>query len=89
MIQLAALKTDLPTSRVGVVLSRKVGKAHDRNRLRRIVREVFRLDILPKVESFDLVVRFSPGAGLTPSLKVRNQLLLAVRKIGAFPTPLS
>ncbi|MCA9409679.1 MAG: ribonuclease P protein component [Candidatus Omnitrophica bacterium] len=86
ILHLAALQRESGPCRLGVVLSRKVGKAHDRNRLRRVIREAFRLDILPKAEGWDLVVRFSPGAGSTPSRKVRNQLLAAVQKIGVLST---
>ncbi|MFO1518186.1 MAG: ribonuclease P protein component [bacterium] len=37
-----AHKTDSSFSRLGISISKRVGKAHDRNRIRRVIRETFR-----------------------------------------------
>jgi ribonuclease P protein component len=56
---------DLPNSRIGITVTKKVGKANIRNRLKRWTREVYRrqreplgLDALP----LDIVVNVKPSA---------------------------
>ena len=78
-----AAPTGLGFPRLGLVVSRKVGKAHDRNRLKRVVREAFRLWVRPGKKPLDIVVRFPPGAANRPSRKVRDEFLKAMEELGA------
>ncbi len=47
-------------SRLGIAVSKKVGKAHDRNLCKRVIREQFRKSRLKDEYSFDLLVTVSP-----------------------------
>jgi len=56
---------DLQHSRIGITVTRKVGKANIRNRLKRWTREVYRRQREPlglDARSLDIVVNVKPGA---------------------------
>lgn len=55
----------LPHSRLGITATKKLGKAHDRNRVKRWTREVYRRQREPlgiDGQSLDLVVNVKPNA---------------------------
>ena len=84
---LTALSNQAGCPRLGLVAGRKVGKAHDRNRLKRVIRETFRLEIVPCGKECDLVVRFLPKVGALPSEQLREEFRSAVRELGLIPGP--
>ena len=53
---LYARRNRTATNRVGVTVSKKLGKAHIRNRIRRRLREVYRLNEMRFVPGWDIVV---------------------------------
>ena len=57
-----ALANGLTHPRLGLAVSRKVGKSHDRNRFKRRVRELFRQHLLPTETGVDYLVVARNGA---------------------------
>lgn len=68
-----------PLPRVGLVVSRKVGKAVVRNLIRRRLREILRRLSLPRV---DLLVVVYPEAAQASFVEVWKDLMHALRRSG-------
>ncbi|MDR1383991.1 MAG: ribonuclease P protein component [Planctomycetaceae bacterium] len=67
-------------SRLGLVVSRKVGKAHVRNRWKRLIREVFRLEQHQIPVPLDLVIL--PRQGATPDFaSIRNSFCVLLKRL--------
>ncbi len=61
-------------SRLGVITTRKSGLSHERARLRRLVREFFRLHRMELCKAVDLVIVARAGSGSADSKTLRMEL---------------
>lgn len=56
-----ALANSTDVNRIGIVTGKKVGNAVQRNRMRRLIREIYRNDIHDTVSGFDFVFFVKPS----------------------------
>lgn len=78
---LTALSNERPTSRLGLAVSKRCGNAVRRNRLKRRLREAFRLSRAELPTGLDLVVQ--PRAETPVKLSVLRHSLLSLAKRAA------
>jgi ribonuclease P protein component len=75
------MASPLSHPRVGVVVPKRGRTTVDRNRLRRRLRELLRLYVLPTVPPTDLIVRVRDNAYTASFADLRSQLLQAVQSL--------
>ncbi len=61
--------------RLGITATRKVGCAVERNRIKRVLRDIFRRHREELAPGLDLVVNPRPGASRVPTARLERELL--------------
>ena len=79
---LYARKNHTESNRVGITVSKKLGKAHIRNRIRRRVREVYRLNEEKFQPGWDIVVVVRSKAVEADFRKLTASYLANAKKLG-------
>lgn len=80
-LDVRALSSLLGVPRVGFVVPKYKHSGVERNRLKRRLRELTRLDVLPDLAPMDLVFKVLPVAYARDFETLRAEVLQAVRKI--------
>lgn len=75
------MASPLSHPRVGVVVPRHGRTTVDRNRLRRRLRELLRLHVLPVVPPADVIIRARDDAYTASFADLRSQLLQVVQSV--------
>jgi len=73
--------------KLGITVTRKFGKSHDRNRFKRIVREAFRLSSHQFFTGIDILVQPRSLALNATNIDILDELLSAIKDLGYLSTP--
>ena len=84
---LYARKNRTDSNRVGITVGKKLGKAHIRNRTRRRIREVYRLNEEKFLPGWDIVVVARSRAVEAPFDKLTKSYLSLAKKAGILQEP--
>lgn len=77
------MTSPLPYARAGVVVPRYSYGAVERNRVKRRLREIVRLDMLCSLRGVDLIVRALPSAYVASYADLREQCRRACEQLGS------
>ena len=76
-----------PSARVGFVIPRYKQSAVDRNRLKRRLRELVRVELLPLLHPMDVVIRVVPQAYRRDFDTLRHEVQHAARQLATLTLP--
>jgi ribonuclease P protein component len=79
---LYAMENNLPFHRLGITVSRKIGNAVARNRVKRRLREIFRRDKPANLPSMDLVINARKGAAQVEFAPLREEFQNVLGRLG-------
>jgi ribonuclease P protein component len=85
LLSVRSVANELPLSRYAYAISKRVGPAVVRNRVRRRLREVLR--ILPLHEGFDIVISVRPEAATASFWALKSELTLLLRRAKLLNAP--
>jgi ribonuclease P protein component len=74
LLVLNAVRADPPLTRCGFVVSRRVGKAVERNRVKRRLREILRRRLPAMVPGWDLVFSARPATASAPYARLAEAI---------------
>jgi ribonuclease P protein component len=77
--------TETTPSRIGLITSKRVGGAVDRNKIRRRLREIIRADRAKLAPGFDIVVVAKSAAAQAAFDDLRAEWLLLARRLSILP----
>jgi ribonuclease P protein component len=72
---------DLGHLRLGITVSRKVGGAVVRNRVKRLVKEIFRRSLIQTPRQFDIVINAKSGCAWVSYVELQGELITAIHKV--------
>jgi ribonuclease P protein component len=87
LLVLNAVRGDLPQSRCGFAVSRRVGKAVERNRVKRRLREIVRRRLSAVPAGWDLVLSARPGTAAAPYARLAGAVDDLLQRAGLLPAP--
>lgn len=86
LLRIGVLKdTEITPSRIGLITSKRVGGAVDRNKIRRRLREIIRADRAKLASGFDIVVVAKSAAAQAAFDDLRAEWLLLARRLSILP----
>jgi ribonuclease P protein component len=86
LLRIGVLKdTETTPSRIGLITSKRVGGAVDRNKIRRRLREIIRADRAKLAPGFDIVVVAKSAAARAAFDDLRAEWLLLARRLSILP----
>lgn len=77
-----AKRNGLPFNRIGITVSKKIGKAVIRNRSKRRLREVFRTNSKNLIQGFDFVLVARGRTAFSPYARLEADFLSAAKDLG-------
>lgn len=73
-------KNDLNRSRLGVSVSKKVGKSVIRNKIKRRLKEIFRKNMGKIKTGYDIVISVKPQAAEEDFKTIENEMILLLKR---------